>query len=253
MNTKQHILLLGILSGYIQSALAHPLLDAAPNVFSLSLGPAWTNSGQTQTLVLQPNVANKYVSDHNTSSFFNGELFLGWEKVLQQRLTAQMGLALNLTSPTTQNGVIWQMANPLFDNETYHYKINHGHVAFKTKLIRETSTQYHPYLFGSLGVGFNRAYGFENIPLISQVVASPNFTPYTKSSFTYTVGAGIQRNLYRSLDIGLEYIFGDWGASQLNPAPTQTTSIGLIQDHTYYNGFNVSLTYRADDTSIAQK
>ena len=226
-----------------QISLANNLLDFRPTVLSVNLGPAWTSSGYSQTITLLPNVMNRYVSSDQTHSFFNGELFVGWKKSWTDAYLTHLGLAVDVTNSLRLNGAVWQMANPLFDNELYSYKVNHTHVAFKGKIIDQSFQSISPYLFGSLGVGFNRAYGYNNTPTITSVIASPNFTQNTQTAFTYTVGTGFQRHLTKTFTIGIEYEFGDWGKSQLSSAPYQTIGNGLSLQHMYYNGFNVNLTW----------
>jgi hypothetical protein len=46
-------------------------------VITLSAGPAWADSGDTQTFFLAPEIEKTYSAAKNTSTLFDGEVFLG--------------------------------------------------------------------------------------------------------------------------------------------------------------------------------
>lgn len=102
-----------------------------------------------------------------------------------------------------------------------------------------------PWVSASLGVGFNDAHDFQNTPLISEAVTMPNFASNTKTSFSYTLGVGIQKTLSPHWQVGMGYEFADWGQSQLNRASSQTLNSGLSLNHLYTNGVLFNLTYLA--------
>jgi opacity protein-like surface antigen len=97
----------------------------------------------------------------------------------------------------------------------------------------------------SLGIGFNNAHDFQNTPLISQAVTMPNFASNTDTSFTYTLGVGLQKALNSHWQVGAGYEFADWGQSQLSSASGQTLNSGLSLNHLYTNGVLFNLTYLA--------
>ena len=96
-----------------------------------------------------------------------------------------------------------------------------------------------------LGVGFNRANAFHNTPTISEVLPQGNFGNYTQTSFTYTVGAGLQKIIKTNWQAGIGYEFADWGQGHLNPAPGQTQGNGLNLSHLSTNGLMFNITYTA--------
>jgi opacity protein-like surface antigen len=102
-----------------------------------------------------------------------------------------------------------------------------------------------PWISGSIGVGFNRSNDFYNHPIISEAVPQSNFTDHTQTSFTYTVGAGIQKILNPNWQAGVGYEFADWGQSHLNRAAGQTQGHGLSLSHLYTNGLMFNITYTA--------
>ena len=180
-----------------------------------------------------------------THALLDGEVFLGIQKNLRDKLEGQIGLAVATTANAGLSGDIWDDADPQFNNYTYSYQVRHTHIALKGKLLADRGYVLTPWISGSVGVGFNQAHDFSNTPSISQAVAMPNFSSNTQTSFTYTVGAGVQKALNQHWQLGVGYEFADWGRSQLGRASGQTVNNGLSLSHLYTNGFLFNLTYLA--------
>lgn len=214
-------------------------------VGSFSAGPVWESAGNTQTFYLTPDIEKAYVAHKSSSALFDGEVFLGAQKALTQTLQGQLGLAVGFTSNAGLGGVIWDDADPLFENFTYNYKIQHTHVAVKGKLLADADFWLIPWVSGSLGVGFNDAHGFHSTPLIFEALSTTHFSSHTQTTFTYTVGAGVQKALNAHWQAGVGYEFADWGKSSLGRAPEQTQNSGLALNHLYTNGVLFNLTYIA--------
>ena len=247
---KANKVVIGALSTFLSSgAIAGTMGAIAPNswsrVMTLSAGAEWTNSGDTQTLFLIPEVEKTYSADKNTSVLFSGEFFYGWQRALNPTFSGQIGLAVAATSNAMITGEIWDDADPEFNNYLYAYKINHTHVAVKGKLLADMGYMVTPYLNGSVGVGFNHAYSYSNTPIIFEAIPYPNFASHTQTAFSYTAGAGIQHALSQNWLVGVGYEFADWGRSTLGIAPGQTQGTGLTQAHVYTNGVLVSISYLA--------
>lgn len=222
---------------------------AAPStwawVAALSAGPVWERGGSTQTFYLTPEIEKTYVAHKSTHVLFDGEIFLGQQKQLALALQGQLGLAVATTCHASLSGVIWDDASPLLDNYTYSYKVYHTHVVVKGKLLLDKGYWLLPWISGSIGVGFNGALSFTSTPTIFQAEPSPNFASHTKASFTYTVGAGVQKALSQHWQVGVGYEFADWGKSTLGRAAGQTSNQGLMLNHLYTNGVLFNLTYLA--------
>ncbi len=214
-------------------------------VATLSIGPVWENAGNTQTFYLAPNIEKTYAANHASHALVDGEVFLGIQKPLREKLDGQIGLAVATTGNASLSGHIWDDAESQFNNYTYDYQVKHTHVAIKGKLLADRGYVVTPWVSGSLGVGFNQAHDFINAPLISQAVVMSNFSSNTTTAFTYTLGAGVQRQLNPHWQAGIGYEFADWGRSQLNRASGQTLNTGLSSPHLYTNGLLFSLTYLA--------
>jgi len=219
-----------------------------PYVITLSLGPAWVKGGETQTFYLQPDIQKTYEANKKTDPLSSGELFLGLQCQINTRIQGQLGLAVTTTSHADLLGDIWEDADPDFNNFSYTYKVKHKSVAVKGKLLVDMDIRgivLQPYISGSIGVGFNHAYGFTITPKLFEEVPAPGFSSNTETSFTYTVGIGLQKAINRHLQAGIGYEFADWGKSQLGQAPGQTLNSGLHLSHLYTNAVQFNLSYVA--------
>lgn len=210
---------------------------------SISGGPVWASGGETQTFYLTPEIEKTYVGRQSTNALAFGELFLGVQKPLSSKWLGQLGLALATADNANLQGVIWDDADPQFDNFIYRYKIQHTHVAVKGKLLADDGYWLIPWVSGSLGVSFNDARKFHSTPTIFEAVPTPDFASHTQTSFTYTVGAGVQKALNEHWQVGIGYEFADWGKSALGRAEQQTINSGLSLSHLYTNGVLFNLTY----------
>ena len=211
-------------------------------VTALSIGPAWSSSGTSQTILLQPNVEKTYDAAQGGSTLFSGELFYGLQKQLNDTFYSQFGLAINASSNAKLNGDIWEDADPEFNNYTYKYNVNHAHIAIKGVLLADVS-YVRPYVSASFGMGLNQAHEFTITPKIYQEIPAPAFESHTTTAFTYTFGLGVQRNLNKHWQIGTGYQFAAWGSSNLARAPGQTLNNGLSLSNLYINSIQLSLSY----------
>jgi opacity protein-like surface antigen len=212
-------------------------------VISLSLGPAWSSHGSTQTIFLRPNVEKTYAASQIGSTLASGELFYGLQKQLNERFYSQIGAVLSASSNAKLDGDIWEDADPAFNNYTYKYSVNHAHVAIKGLLLADVNYIGRPYLSASAGIGFNNAHDFTITPKIYQEVAAPAFQSHVTTAFTYTLGAGVQRVLNKHWQIGAGYQFAAWGESQLDRAAGQTLNSGLHLNNIYTNSIQLNLSY----------
>jgi opacity protein-like surface antigen len=219
--------------------------NSLPWVGTFSIGPVWTKPGAQQTLQLTSQIEKTYTAFKPRQALVDGELFLGMKRDLPFDFFSHIGITGALTSKAGLSGEIWDDADPIFNNYVYGYHIQHSHVGLKAKVFKDIGYSVMPWVSGSVGVGFNRANSFYNRPIIEEAVAQNNFGSHTQTSFTYTVGAGIQRVLTDNWQAGLGYEFADWGQSHLNRAIAQTQGQGLSLHHLYTNGLMFNMTYTA--------
>ena len=223
--------------------IVNPASAFPPFVFTLSVGPVWENAGKSQTFYLAPDIEKTYDADNATKTLLNAEIFLGLERVLSEQFYGQLGIALAAASPARLSGDIWDDADPQFNNFSYDYKINHLYLGLKGKILAQIDFVVTPWISASAGFGFNDAYHFSNKPTIYEAIVNPDFSSHTQTTFSYTLGAGIQRAITENWEIGIGYEFADWGKSKLGRAPHQTQHSGLALDHLYTNGLLLNITY----------
>jgi opacity protein-like surface antigen len=242
------ILFIVMLSNSVFAATGNEIASGNQFFIGLIPGVTWVTGNKTQTFYLQPDVEKTYTADNNANSFPSGEIFLGWQKpfsasFIRQSLLGQLGISIVEAGNAKLSGNIWEDADPDFNNYIYNYKINHTHLALKGRLISNSNLYFEPYLSGSLGVGFNRAYNFTIQPIIAEEVAAPPFNSNTTTTFIYTLGIGLQKSLTSHLQVALGYEFADWGKTQLSRAYNQTLNQGLTLNHLYANQIQLSLIY----------
>jgi opacity protein-like surface antigen len=243
------VILLGIIfSTSVFAGAENEMSSGNHVVIGVSPGVSWVSNNQRQTLYLQPDIENTYTADSNTSAFPSGEIFIGWQQPLvaafiKYPLMGQLGINIGQTGNAKLSGDIWDDANPDFDNDSYHYKVSHTQLALQGRLISNSNFIVDPYVSASIGVGFNRAYDFTIQPKISEEVAAPPFSSNTTTTFTYSLGIGLQKTLTTNLQVALGYEFADWGKTQLSRATGQTVNQGLTLNHLYANQLQLSLFY----------
>lgn len=229
-----------------------PIQSVSPKfvsfVTTISVGPVWESAGQTQILNLTPDItkAYEYAAENQANILAEGELFVGVQRVLSPQIQGQLGLALAGVSNAGLSGNIWDDADPEYNNYTYAYQVQHTHLALKAKLLSDTSVfALKPYVSASVGIGFNKAQNFSNVPIIFEAVKTANFASKTTTVLTYTLGLGMQRAINTHWQAGIGYEFASWGKSQLGAAPRQTVGEGLSLSQINTNGLLFNVTYLA--------
>jgi opacity protein-like surface antigen len=121
--------------------------------------------------------------------------------------------------------------------------VQHTHLAVKAKFLLDLVYWFTPWLSCSFGAGINKASSFSSTPRIFEAVPTPSFDTHTLTSFTYTVGAGIQKPLDEHWQLGIGYEFADWGKNRLAQGPYQIYNTGLSIDNFYTNSILLNITY----------
>jgi opacity protein-like surface antigen len=213
-------------------------------VITATAGPDFVNPGQAQTLTLLPPFQNHYTKANSSQTVADVGGFVGVERVLTEKLSAQLGVSGYWDSSMTVKGDVWQFALPDFDDLSYTYRIHHARVMAATKLLT-TLAQYsslHPYVSGELGAAFNQASGYQETPLEVGAIATPPFSNHSQTSFAWGVGAGVDYNLNQQIRLGVGYQFTDLGAASLGQTTAQTTMQSLNLSHLYANQLRFQLT-----------
>ncbi|NDH08211.1 MAG: porin family protein [Gammaproteobacteria bacterium] len=218
-------------------------------VFSIAGGPTWASPGQSQELYIDQNTTNYYLSNGDiTNKLATGELFFGIYQDLNDATQGQIGIELGYSGNTYTSGTILQNADPQKEYYSYSYNMRQFRTSVKGKLVFDdlpVTSYVQPYIGGSLGVGFNHAYGFKTTKLNAQADSTPQFTPKTIYAFTYTIGGGLQIPIDPFWQIGIGYELAGWGKNQLGKSTYQQEdqAHGLEIQNIYTNTALVTLSY----------
>lgn len=212
-------------------------------VVTLSAGPAWYQPTGGQDIALQSDIIKSYVTEGQSKVMAGGELFFALQYLICDPFYGQFGLTVGYTGNAKLGGDIWEDANPNFNNFSYKYQVNHGRLGIKGKLLANLGYPVHPYLSGSIAVGFNHAFGYSVTSKLFEEIPAPLFTSDTTTAFSYTAGIGLQMALNDCWKAALGYELTDFGKNQLGRAPGQTLNAGIKFDHLYTNQLLFSLSY----------
>lgn len=233
-----------------------PILErdgSHPRFVTLNVGPGWSDAGKTQIITVQPDIQSTYVKTNGTRAVAVGEIYAGYEQFIAANYKGQFGVAVQAASNLDLTGDVLIDSDPNFNNMFYTYSINHLAFALKGKLLSAHDTQrffaLHPYLSGSVGLGFNQSHKFGLNAKIFEQVVPPLFKSHTTTVFTYTLGAGLQKRVSPDWIIGLGYDFADWGKSNLAAATGQTIGRGLALNHVYMSELQFGFTYQPQETA----
>lgn len=213
-------------------------------IVTLSGGTSWARPGKTQTLELNDGSFDTFVVDKNTELMGTGELYFALQWPFTCHLYNQFGISFGGSSEAKIQGPI--NINGVYSGSDYIYRNNHTHISLQGKMVlNEKDFFVQPFINASIGVAFNQAYGFETIPFINPAVAPMWYNSNTSVAFTYSAGAGIQKVINKNWDIGIGYVFTDWGKSGLGISLTDPwTNYGPHLTHIYSHSALAHISYR---------
>ena len=212
---------------------------------TVTIGPDFVQSGQSQNLTLLPPFQNHYTNGNPNQVVFDGGVFLGVERTLSQQFSAQIGVSGYIDTVITPQGDVWEFGLPKFDDLSYSYQVRHKRVMVTGKLSRTISqnTSIRPYLSAELGAAFNRASAYQERALVPDVIPMLPFSSNSRTSFSWGVGLGYDYSINCHTRIGVGYQFADLGSSSLGPTVDSTTTNTLVMSHLYTNQLRFQLTY----------
>jgi opacity protein-like surface antigen len=213
--------------------------------FTINVGPAWSNAGQTQTLTLQPDIEKAYIADKSSKTLLNGEFFIGYQHSLFDNIFGQFGVTYGFTNNVKLSGSVWEDADPDFNNFSYQYNVFLNHISIKGKLLAQLTPTLFPYIGGSIGKrGYNHSTNYSESAYIPEEVPPPPFTDGSINNIlTYSAEIGIQKALNKNVYVGIGYNYSDWGKSSLGRAQGQTTTSVITVDNFYTSGVQLNLTF----------
>ena len=212
---------------------------------TVTIGPDFVQSGQSQTLTLLPPFQNHYTNSGQTQAVFDGGLFLGFERTISERFSAQLGVAGYGDTTITSQGDVWQFALPKFADLNHTYQVQHGRVMVSGKFLGMLPQHQaiRPYVSVELGAAFNHANSYQETSLVPGVLPMSPFSNNSQTSFSWGVGLGSDYSINSHMRIGVGYQFADLGSASLGPTLDATTTETLVLSHLYTNQLRFQLTY----------
>jgi opacity protein-like surface antigen len=210
-------------------------------VISISAGLSNSHVAQTQSNYIgSPAVQSAYLPNHpnTTQSLF--ALFAGAEYSGNSLFNTQFGLGYYYTPATNVNGVLQQSITNLGNLYNYQYAINTQQLLAEGKLLFKWHKRILPYISLGIGAAFNHAGNYSATPQSETAGPPPVFAAHNQTSFSYSLGLGIEFPIQPQLRVGAGYRYSNLGAVSLG---TQNNS-GILQNKNYYsNAILANLTY----------
>ncbi len=228
-------------NNYFNHSIWHPML-------TLTAGAAFnSDAGHSQNFPATDEIFSffNYAANntHQTLAIFGG--FVGAEFLLHPKWDLQAGLAYYQPSTFHTNGIVTQGIDPDSENlYTYKYAIQSRQLLAESKLLYHCR-YFHPYLSAGIGAAWNRSQSFAVNIQPPFTTLSNQFNNNTMTSFTYSVGLGLDVDMTKQARIGIGYRFADLGKSKtgngiIDDVITQNT---LSQSHLYTHEILAQLTF----------
>lgn len=203
--------------------------------FSMFGGANWIVSGQSSSVNFSgdpTNLAtNLYVASSSTSRvgpMVGVDVGYHWES-MSRHFWLNAGVETSYTEMTSAYGIVYPLfyISPNFDTLSFNYEAQavplFGEFTLGAKFLRVVE----PYIIGGVGVSWNRAFNYNEVPTAPNLTALPMRTMFnarTQSEFAWNVGAGLGFQATPSTTISLEYRYTDYGNLALNATPGQATN-----------------------------
>jgi opacity protein-like surface antigen len=245
-------LILGLsLLGMINCCYARPQIFDMTWQPVVAVGGGVTSSsgiGDSQTYPIQNPATDEYYiytprHFHQTPALF--EAFAGGEGNLMPYFLLQAGFDYTQAASFSADGTLIQGTDS-HSQETYryHYSVLTRQLLAEGKLLLNSFNPFHPYVLAGLGVAINKASDY--------YISAPVGTTFTRlyqnntaTSFTYTLGAGIDVDVTNNVRFGVGYRFSDLGTVQLGKAIINNTQVSgsLAQSSLYTNAILAQITW----------
>ena len=115
-----------------------------------------------------------------------------------------------------------------------------------------THERFHPYGAVGLGAAFNKFSNFvATTTQTGPVNVAPMYSDTSTTSFSYTVGLGVETDLYKHLRLGLGYRFSSFGKADFGYGTvtvnnfTATTPFNFVTPNAFANQFVAQLSFVA--------
>lgn len=185
-----------------------------------------------------------YAGDNSTQTKGLFDVFLGGEWGFAPNWALQLGAGYHQTGHFRVDSTFIQGADAQSaDQYNYDYRFSTRQVMAESKLLYHVKERYHPYAFLGLGGAFNHADEFTtNVPPF--LTFTREYYDNTQTSFTYSLGLGVDVDINKYLRIGVGYRFADLGQAQLGTPTIDGIPVSgaLTQRHVLANEFLLQLS-----------
>lgn len=157
-------------------------------------------------------------SSTNTPFQVGYGIFVGrqWQPRCCEGFDAQLGLSYDFLPRFDVKGDIDEFGDPSLNDLSYKYRIQHQRLSVELKTLYEMKDQWYPYVLLGVGVAWNKSYHYtEHTSSITEVPRNP-FKDTTTTAFAWSVGVGIEKEIYEHIRLGLAYLYTDAGQAELN-------------------------------------
>ena len=207
----------------------------------MQLGGYWSAQGSQQHVDIQDLIGDEFTAPHHTRS--NGLVGLGYFIDSQEKERFKMVYGINafyLAKTGVKGNVIQEN---LFTNLAYQYNVTHYPVYAVAKSIIKTKSSKHALTLDvGIGPNFMRTSGFQESSLGSNTHPDNMFSSRTTTTFTATVGAGVQfKQFFGEAPLECGYRFFYLGQGHFNVQTSQVVNT-LTTGANYANAVMCSIT-----------
>lgn len=207
-------------------------------VFSARVGADWVDTGGSQqTSVVQGFIPDKYIPS-NTPFQAGYGIFAGriWEAY---KWRYQLGLSYDYLPPFTTKGDILEFDDPALGDLSYEYRIQHQRLGIELKSLYEMKECF-PFIRLGIGIAWNKAYRYgEESSSITEIPRDP-FDDTENVAFTWSIGAGIEKEIFEDVRLGLSYLYTDGGKAKLKSVNSDES---LTTDHLSINQIILEISH----------
>jgi opacity protein-like surface antigen len=157
----------------------------------------------------------------------------------------QTGVSYYQSSPFSSEGILTQDTLEITpDVFEYHFKVRTYQFLWENKLLTEWKERYHPYISVGLGAAINRAENYTTDPQAFYTF-TPEYENNTETSFSYSIGAGVDYDVTEHFRVGLGYRITDLGKVGLENSTLVKTELNhsLQKDQWYEQEILLQFTY----------
>jgi opacity protein-like surface antigen len=212
-----------------------------PTVVSIAIGGASFQGGDRNSIGFPDGSFSifKPRQENQEETLFNA--FFGWVLQINPQWSVQAGFSYTQPKTFTLDGT--ESQNTSAYSYGYSYNVVPRQMTLEARLFYQYKNIFHPYVLAGIGQAFNSVYFYQSAPP-PDTGNSPTFSNHNNTSFSYSVGFGVDVDVMENIRLGVGYRFQDFGTADLgrgnqNGNPFSGT---LQQKHLYANAFVVQFS-----------